>query len=98
LALSQRKTELLSLTDQLTGLPNRRSAIAAIQHAWAMSERAGLPLSIIMIDIPFGRVKSPARLLQFHFPAGHLAKDAWHLGEDRLEWTDDFLENPDAVL
>ena len=51
LALSQRKTELLSLTDQLTGLPNRRSAIAAIQHAWAMSERAGLPLSIIMIDI-----------------------------------------------
>ena len=51
LALSQRKTELLSLTDQLTELPNRRSAIDALQRAWAMSDRAGLPLSIIMIDI-----------------------------------------------
>ncbi|WP_200244074.1 GGDEF domain-containing protein [Lamprobacter modestohalophilus] len=51
LALSQRKTELLSLTDQLTELPNRRSAIADIERAWAMSDRAGLPLSIIMIDI-----------------------------------------------
>lgn len=51
LAMSQRKMELASLTDQLTELPNRRSAMAAIQRAWAMSERAGLPMSIVMIDI-----------------------------------------------
>jgi diguanylate cyclase (GGDEF)-like protein len=51
LALNQRKTELLSLTDQLTNLPNRRSAITAMERAWAMSERAGLPMAVIMIDI-----------------------------------------------
>lgn len=51
LALSQRRMEVLSLTDQLTGLPNRRSAIAAMQQAWNLSEQSDLPMSVITIDI-----------------------------------------------
>lgn len=51
LALSQRRMEVLSLTDQLTGLPNRRSAMAAMKQAWSMSIRSDLPMSVIMIDI-----------------------------------------------
>ena len=51
LALSHRRMELLSLTDQLTGLPNRRSAIEALGQAWSMSDRANRPMSVIMIDI-----------------------------------------------
>jgi diguanylate cyclase (GGDEF)-like protein len=51
LALSQRRTEVLSLTDQLTNLPNRRSALAAMQQAWRTSNRADMPMSVVMIDI-----------------------------------------------
>ncbi|NBC46511.1 MAG: diguanylate cyclase [Gammaproteobacteria bacterium] len=51
LALSQRRMEVLSLTDQLTGLPNRRAALAAMKQAWSMSCRSELPMSVIMIDI-----------------------------------------------
>ncbi|MFP4601489.1 MAG: diguanylate cyclase [Halochromatium sp.] len=51
LALSHRRMEVLSLTDQLTGLPNRRSAIEALGQAWSVSERSNLPMSVIMIDI-----------------------------------------------
>jgi diguanylate cyclase (GGDEF)-like protein/hemerythrin-like metal-binding protein len=42
--------EQLALTDVLTGLPNRRQAMAALEQAWAQSERDGLPLSCMMID------------------------------------------------
>ena len=51
LALSQRRMEVLSLTDHLTGLPNRRSAIAAMQQAWNLSEQSEMPMSVITIDI-----------------------------------------------
>ncbi|MBK5930178.1 GGDEF domain-containing protein [Halochromatium salexigens] len=51
LALSHRRMEVLSLTDQLTSLPNRRSAIEALGQAWSMSERTDQPMSVIMIDI-----------------------------------------------
>ncbi len=51
LALSQRRAELLSLTDQLTGLPNRRSALEAIQQAWEQEAHFERPMSMVMIDI-----------------------------------------------
>lgn len=51
LALSQRRMEVLSLTDELTELPNRRSALDAMKQAWSMSSRTQLPMSVIMIDI-----------------------------------------------
>ena len=42
--------EQLALTDVLTGLPNRRQAIATLEQAWAQSQRDCLPLSCMMID------------------------------------------------
>lgn len=51
LALSQRRAELLSLTDQLTGLPNRRSALEAMEQAWQQENCSERAMSVIMIDI-----------------------------------------------
>ncbi|WP_200246807.1 diguanylate cyclase [Lamprobacter modestohalophilus] len=51
LAMSQRRAEVLSLTDQLTGLPNRRSALDAMEQAWHQEAHPERPMSVIMIDI-----------------------------------------------
>jgi diguanylate cyclase (GGDEF)-like protein len=51
LAMSQRRAEILSLTDQLTNLPNRRSALDAMQQAWQQDSNGERTLSVIMIDI-----------------------------------------------
>jgi len=40
-----------SLTDALTGLPNRRFAMDRLRDEWARSERAGQTMSVVMIDI-----------------------------------------------
>lgn len=42
--------EEIALTDVLTGLPNRRHAMASLVQAWARSSRAGSPLACMMID------------------------------------------------
>lgn len=42
--------ETIALTDVLTGLPNRRQAMASMAQAWAQSERDGSALSCMMID------------------------------------------------
>lgn len=42
--------EEIALTDVLTGLPNRRHAMARFTQAWAESARDGSPLSCMMID------------------------------------------------
>lgn len=44
------KLEELSLTDALTGLPNRRHAMARIAHDWVESVRDGTPFACMMID------------------------------------------------
>ena len=41
----------LSLTDDLTSLPNRRSFDEALQRAWTSCVPAGQPVSLLMIDI-----------------------------------------------
>ena len=41
----------LSLTDQLTGLPNRRSFDERLHIAWSMSIREKMPISLLFIDI-----------------------------------------------
>jgi diguanylate cyclase (GGDEF)-like protein len=46
-----RHLDRMSLTDVLTGLPNRRYAIKRTTEEWANSERTGKPMSAIMIDI-----------------------------------------------
>ncbi|MFE1601507.1 sensor domain-containing diguanylate cyclase [Methylobacterium sp. ID0610] len=40
----------LSLTDALTGLPNRRRFDAALEVAWAQACRDGAPLALLIID------------------------------------------------
>jgi diguanylate cyclase (GGDEF)-like protein len=46
-----RELEMLSLTDALTGLPNRRSFEAALTQEKARARRHGHTLSLVMLDI-----------------------------------------------
>lgn len=46
-----RKLRTASLTDPLTGLPNRRYAMNRLESEWKASERTGTPFSLIMMDI-----------------------------------------------
>ena len=39
------------LTDELTGLGNRRAFTARLGEAWAASLRSGAPLSVLMVDV-----------------------------------------------
>lgn len=56
----------LALTDPLTGLPNRRSLAAFLEHAWAAAGR-GQPLAVVMLDLE--------RFKQINDERGHLAGD-----------------------
>lgn len=42
---------MLAMTDELTGLPNRREANRRLGHTWALAERYGHPLSCAMVDV-----------------------------------------------
>lgn len=46
-----RTIEHLSMMDQLTGIPNRRSFDERLQHEWKNSIREQQPISLLMIDI-----------------------------------------------
>ena len=45
------KLRQLAMTDDLTGLLNRREAFRRLTHAWALSERYGHPIACALIDI-----------------------------------------------
>jgi diguanylate cyclase (GGDEF)-like protein len=45
------KLEQLALTDELTGLPNRRNWYERLEHALARARRSGAPLSLIALDL-----------------------------------------------
>jgi diguanylate cyclase (GGDEF)-like protein len=51
LSLANRKLQTMAMTDTLTGLPNRRSALARLKDVIAESNRYSEKLSCIMIDI-----------------------------------------------
>jgi len=51
LAVANRRLANAALTDLLTGLPNRRSAMEQLKQAWSSATRAGTPLSVMVIDI-----------------------------------------------
>lgn len=50
---SAKQSELsnLAMTDELTGLSNRRNLLANYEAAFAKAEQQGLPLSVLMLDI-----------------------------------------------
>lgn len=50
LELANAKLEALSLTDDLTGLPNRRHAVQKLQDLWEESQARHIPLACMMID------------------------------------------------
>jgi putative two-component system response regulator len=51
LATINSRLERLSVTDELTGLFNRRMAMVRLQEQWSLSERYGKPVTVAMIDI-----------------------------------------------
>ncbi|MHB1052656.1 MAG: diguanylate cyclase [Thiobacillus sp.] len=51
LAVANRRLENVALTDLLTGLPNRRSAMDLLAQAWSAATRSGAPLSVMVVDI-----------------------------------------------
>ncbi len=51
LAILNRKLEVMASTDELTGLANRREAIARLKSYWDLSIRSGQPFSCIMLDV-----------------------------------------------
>lgn len=67
LAISRRKFEVLSLTDQLTELPNRRAGMESLERSWAHSVREDTDLGILMMDID--------RFKQINDRFGHPAGD-----------------------
>jgi diguanylate cyclase (GGDEF)-like protein len=59
---------MLAMTDELTGLPNRREANRRLGHTWALAERYGCALSCAMLDIDDFK--------SFNDQKGHAAGDA----------------------
>jgi diguanylate cyclase (GGDEF)-like protein len=51
LAVANRRLANAALTDLLTGLPNRRSAMDQLNQAWSAASRSGLPLAVMVVDI-----------------------------------------------
>jgi len=47
------KIEGMSLTDELTGIANRRNFNETLKREWSRAHRSGLPISLIMLDIDF---------------------------------------------
>lgn len=50
LEAANRQLHLLAIRDDLTGLPNRRFAVSALDELWAEARRDSTPLTVLMID------------------------------------------------
>ncbi|NJC70313.1 GGDEF domain-containing protein [Planosporangium thailandense] len=72
------KVRELSRTDELTGLPNRRAWTAELPRAMERARRAGLPLTITMLDLDHFK--------QFNDSYGHPAGDRL-LKESAAAWS-----------
>lgn len=68
LAQANHRLELLSNTDGLTGIANRRHFDDALAHEWARAQRGGTPLALILLDVDVFK--------HFNDHYGHLAGDA----------------------
>lgn len=65
---ANKRLEQLATTDGLTGLANRRTFDTALRDSFALEERRGCPLSLVMIDIDFFKQYNDS----FGHPAGDL--------------------------
>ena len=68
LAQANERLQQLSRTDGLTGIANRRRFDEALVQEWARAQRAGTPLSLVMLDVDWFK--------HFNDHYGHLAGDA----------------------
>ena len=68
LAQANQRLELLSNTDGLTGIANRRHFDDALAHEWGRAQRGHTPLALIMLDVDVFK--------HFNDHYGHLAGDA----------------------
>jgi diguanylate cyclase (GGDEF)-like protein len=66
LHVERRRAEKLALTDQLTGMPNRRHAVVFVDAAFAAAQR-GIPLSVVLFDVD--------RFKSYNDRHGHLEGD-----------------------
>ena len=66
---SQERLELLSVTDELTGLYNRRYLTRAIEKELKLAKRSGRPFAVIMIDLD--------RFKAFNDERGHYEGDTF---------------------
>jgi diguanylate cyclase (GGDEF)-like protein len=67
LAEANRRIEIMSRTDALTGLANRREFDERLEIEWLRSERTGSPLGLILLDID--------RFKEYNDAGGHPAGD-----------------------
>jgi diguanylate cyclase (GGDEF)-like protein len=51
LAVANRRLANAALSDALTGLPNRRSAMDQLEQAWSAASRTDQPLAVMVVDI-----------------------------------------------
>ena len=51
LEISNRRLSHAAMTDQLTGLPNRRAGMSELDKAWSASGRSAQPMAALVIDV-----------------------------------------------
>lgn len=68
LQLLNNKLEILSLTDSLTGIPNRRHFDSILQQEWQRAVRLGQPLALAILDVDWFK--------RYNDHYGHPAGDA----------------------
>jgi len=69
LAATNEQLQQLALTDALTGLPNRRSAMEHLEREWALTERGNRALACMMIDVDHFKAIND----KFGHPVGDIA-------------------------
>lgn len=69
LTVANQRLQQLALTDELTGLPNRRAAMERINQEWSLTLRGDRPLSCLMLDIDHFKSVND----RFGHPVGDLA-------------------------